>query len=309
IAVIGEPDRLHSVARDIVTHFEDRQKVFHGKAMIVAMSRRIAVQLYQHIVELKPEWHSDKDEEGAIKVIMTGSSSDPQEFQPHIRNKQRRKDIGDRLKDATDPLKIVIVRDMWLTGFDAPVLHTLYVDKPMQGHNLMQAIARVNRVFKDKPGGLVVDYIGIGTDLKKALKTYTDGGGTGSVADDISEAVAIMLTKLEVVQGMMHGFDYGEYFRAPIHNQMAIILGAVEHILSLEKGADRYLREVTALSQAYALCKSTDDAKAITEEVAFFQAVKARIMKLLGTSTRRGENVVDISRHADARNPAHSYQR
>jgi type I restriction enzyme, R subunit len=294
-AIIGEPDRLRSVAQDIVTHFEDREKVFHGKAMVVAMSRRIAVELYRFIIELRPDWHSDKDEEGAIKVIMTGSSSDPQSFQPHIRNKQRRKDIGDRLKDPSDPLKLVIVRDMWLTGFDAPVLHTLYIDKPMQGHNLMQAIARVNRVFGNKPGGLVVDYIGIGTDLKKALKTYTEGGGKGTVADDIAEAVAIMLTKLEVVQAQMHGYDYAAYFGAPIHNQMAIILGAVEHILSLEKGSDRYLREVTALSQAYALCKSTQEASEITEELAFFQAVKARIMKLLGTSTRTGGNVVDIS--------------
>lgn len=294
-AIIGEPDRLRSVAQDIVTHFEDRQKVFHGKAMIVAMSRKIAVLLYQYITELRPEWHSDKDEEGVIKVIMTGSSSDPQAFQPHIRNKQKRKDIGDRLKDPADPLKLVIVRDMWLTGFDAPALHTLYVDKPMQGHNLMQAIARVNRVFKDKPGGLVVDYIGIGTDLKKALKTYTESGGQGNVAEDITEAAAIMLTKLEVVQQMMQGFDYGEYFRAPIHHQMAIILAAVEHILSLEKGADRYLREVTALTQAYALSKSTQEAAEITEEVAFFTAVKARIVKLLGTPTRRGEHTIDIS--------------
>lgn len=294
-AIVGEPDRLRSVARDIVSHYEDRQKVFHGKAMIVAMSRRIAVKLYEYITELRPEWHNDKDEEGAIKVIMTGSSSDPQDFQSHIRNKQRRKDIGDRLKDADDPLKMVVVRDMWLTGFDAPSLHTLYVDKPMQGHNLMQAIARVNRVFKDKPGGLVVDYIGIGTELKKALKTYTEGGGAGSVADDISEAVAIMLTKLEVVQNLMHGFDYMEYFRTPIHHQMAIILASVDHILSLDKGSDRYLHEVTALTQAYALCKSTDEAKEITEEVAFFNAVKARIIKLIGAQTRKGDNTVDIS--------------
>jgi type I restriction enzyme, R subunit len=294
-AIIGEPDRLRSVAQDIITHFEDRQKVFHGKAMIVAMSRRIAVRLYQYITEMRPEWHSDKDEEGRIKIIMTGSSSDPQDFQPHIRSKQKRKDIGDRLKDPDDPLKLVIVRDMWLTGFDAPALHTLYIDKPMQGHNLMQAIARVNRVFKDKPGGLVVDYIGIGTDLKKALKTYTESGGKGSVAEDISEAAAIMLAKLEVVQQMMHELNYSEYFTAPIHNQMAIILSAVEHVLSLDNGADRYLKEVTALMQAYALCKSTSEAKAITEEVAFFQAVKARIIKIIGVSTPRGGGVIDIS--------------
>jgi type I restriction enzyme R subunit len=294
-AIIGEPDRLRAVAQDIITHFEDRQKVFHGKGLIVAMSRRIAVRLYNYIIELRPEWHSDKDEEGQIKVIMTGSSSDPQEFQPHVRSKQKRKDIGDRLKDPNDPLKLVIVRDMWLTGFDAPSLHTLYVDKPMQGHNLMQAIARVNRVFKEKPGGLIVDYIGIGTDLKKALKVYTESGGKGSVAEDISEAVAIMLSKLEVVQQMLHGLNYGEYFTAAIQNQMAIILACVEHVLGLDNGADRYLREVTALTQAYALCKSTQEAKNITEEVAFFNAVKARIMKIIGAPAQRGGGVIDIS--------------
>jgi type I restriction enzyme, R subunit len=294
-AIIGEPDRLQSVARDIVSHYEDRQQVFQGKAMVVSMSRRIAVLLYQYITELRPQWHSDRDEEGVIKVIMTGSSSDPQAFQPHIRSKQRRKDIGDRLKDPSDPLKIVIVRDMWLTGFDAPALHTLYIDKPMQGHNLMQAIARVNRVFKDKPGGLVVDYIGIGTDLKKALKTYTESGGKGNVAEDIAEAAAIMLTKLEVVEQMMYGYDYAEYFKVPIHHQMAIILGAVEHILSLENGADRYLKEVTSLTQAYALCKSTEEAKEHTAVIAFFQAIKARIIKIVGVVTPRGGGVVDIS--------------
>lgn len=293
-AIVGEPDRLRSVAKDIVTHFEERQKVFHGKAMVVAMSRKIAVQLYNYIVELRPDWHSDKDEEGQIKVIMTGSSSDDQFLQPHIRNKQKRKEIGDRLKDPADPLKMVIVRDMWLTGFDAPVLHTLYVDKPMQGHNLMQAIARVNRVYKEKPGGLIVDYIGIGTDLKQALKTYTESGGKGSVADDISEAVAIMLTKLEVVQQMMHGFNYMDYFTVPIQHQISIILTAVEHVLAQENGSDRFLKEVTALTQAYALCKSTEEAKEITEEVAFFLAVKARIVKLLGINSPRG-GVIDIS--------------
>lgn len=293
--MVGQPSRLRSLSSDIITHFEEREKVFHGKGMIVAMSRKIAVELYKFITELRPNWHSENDNEGSIKVIMTGSSSDPQEYQPHIRNKDKRRDIGDRLKDENDPLKIVIVRDMWLTGFDAPALHTLYIDKPMQGHSLMQAIARVNRVFKDKPGGLVVDYIGIGTDLKKALKTYTESGGEGTVADDISEAVAIMLSKLEVVQQMVHGLNYLEFFTVPIHHQIAIILASVEHILFIEDGADRFLREVTALTQSYALCKSTSEAKRITEEIAFFQAVKARIVKLLGTSTGRSGGVIDIS--------------
>ncbi len=294
-AIVGEPDRLRSVANDIVTHFEDRQAAFQGKAMIVAMSRRIAVQLYNYIVELRPGWHNDNDKEGEIKVIMTGSSSDPQDMQPHVRNKERRRKIGDRMKDPDDSLKLVIVRDMWLTGFDAPSLNTLYVDKPMEGHNLMQAIARVNRVFKDKPGGLIVDYIGIGPELKKALKTYTESGGKGTVAEDISEAVAIMQSKLEVVQQMMQGYPYMDYFTAPMQNKLAIILGAVEQVLSLDRGSDRFLKETTALIQAYALCKATNDAKSITEEVAFFQTVRARIIKLLGTPSQKGGSVVDIS--------------
>ena len=294
-AIVSHPDRLRSVAKDIINHYEDREKVFHGKAMVVAMSRKIAVELYDYIIAERPDWHSDDDTKGVIKVIMTGSSSDPIKYLPHIRNKERRRDIGDRLKDENDSLKIVIVRDMWLTGFDAPALHTLYIDKPMQGHGLMQAIARVNRVFKDKPGGLIVDYIGIGTDLKKALKTYTESGGKGTVADDISEAVAIMLSKLEVVQQIMHGYPYTDFFTVPIHQQIAIILASVEHILSVPDGSDRFLREVVALTQSYALCKSTPEAKKITEEVAFFQAVKARIMKLLGTATNRKGGVIDIS--------------
>jgi len=294
-AIIGEEGRLRSVATDIVNHFEEREKVFRGKAMIVAMSRRIAVNLYKYIIELRPDWHSDNEDEGAIKVIMTGSSSDPQDYQQHLRSKDKRRDIGDRMKDEHDSLKIVIVRDMWLTGFDAPALHTLYVDKPMEGHNLMQAIARVNRVFKDKPGGLIVDYIGIGTELKKALKTYTESGGKGSVADDISEAVSIMLSKLEVVQQMMHGLPYEDYFTVPIHQQIAIILSAVEHILSTQDGADRYLKEVSALTKSYALCKSTPEAQNITAELAFFQAIKARIIKLIGNPSGGTGGVIDIS--------------
>ena len=285
-AIVGQPERLGALAKDIVEHFEDRQTVFEGKAMIVAMSRQIAVSLYEDIIRLRPDWHNPDDDKGTIKVIMTGSSSDPLSWQQHIRNKEKRKDIGDRLKDPADSLKIVIVRDMWLTGFDAPPLHTLYVDKPMYGHSLMQAIARVNRVYGDKPGGLIVDYIGIASDLKKALSLYTESGGKGKVAEDISEAVHIMLTKLEVVQKLMYGYDYTAYFTAPVRDKISIILTSVDHIFSLEKGAERFQREITGLSQAYSLAKSTPEAKQITEEVAFFQAVKARVIKTLAPASQ-----------------------
>jgi type I restriction enzyme, R subunit len=294
-AIVGQPERLKSMAKDLVEHFEDRLTVFDGKAMIVAMSRRIAVELYDEIIKLRPDWHNPDDDKGFIKVIMTGSSSDPLNWQQHIRNKEKRKDIGDRLKDASDPLKLVIVRDMWLTGFDAPPLHTLYVDKPMYGHSLMQAIARVNRVFGEKPGGLIVDYIGIASELKKALAVYTNSGGKGKVANDINEAVHIMLTKLEVVQQLMNGYNYLEYFTAPLRDKISIILTSVDHIFSLDNGSERFLREVTGLSQSYALAKSTPEAKAITEEVAFFQAVKARVVKALGpVSTSSDENKPDV---------------
>ncbi|KAB2878058.1 type I restriction endonuclease subunit R [bacterium] len=278
-AIVGQSDRLKEVAKDIVKHFEDRQQVFIGKAMIVAMSRRIAVLLYDEIIRLRPDWHHQDDDKGAIKVIMTGSSSDPASYQPHVRDKDRRKAIGDRLKDDKDPLKMVIVRDMWLTGFDAPCLHTLYVDKPMRGHSLMQAIARVNRVFNEKPGGLIVDYIGIASDLKKALAVYTESGGKGEPALDIDMAVRAMNEKLEVVRQMMHGYDYKGFYTAPLSEKLAIILTAEEHILSLESGKERYIREVTLLSKAYALCKSTTEADTVSAEVSFFQAVKARLAK------------------------------
>lgn len=278
-AIVGHPERVKEVANDIVTHFENRQQVFEGKAMVVAMSRRIAVMLYEAIIELRPGWHHPDDTGGVIKVIMTGSSSDPASYQPHIRNKERRKAIGERLKDTADELKLVIVRDMWLTGFDAPGLHTLYVDKPMQGHNLMQAIARVNRVYKDKPGGLVVDYIGIASDLKKALAVYTESGGKGTPTLDITEAVNAMLEKLEVIQQMMHGFDYTKYSTASLSDKLGIILAAEEHILGLNNGKERFLKEVTSLSKLFALSKSTREADSVAEETSFFQAVKARLAK------------------------------
>lgn len=278
-AIVGHPDRLRKIAKDIITHFEDREVVFAGKAMIVCVTRRVAVSLYNQIVDLRPEWHHEDDADGCIKVIMTGSSSDEAFLQPHIRNKKNRTLISDRLKDEHDILKMVIVVDMWLTGFDAPVLHTMYLDKDMAGHNLMQAIARVNRVFKDKPGGLVVDYVPVTGQLKEALKTYTESKGQGTITLDIAQAVGLMLTKLEVVRDMYHGFQYEEYFTATTQRKLNIILEAEDHILGLEDGKERYIREVTALSKAYALAKSEPEAKEITDEVAFFQAVKARLAK------------------------------
>ena len=221
-AIVGHPDRLKIIAKDIVTHFEDRAKTFSGKALVVSMTRKIAVSLYNQIVAIRPEWHDDSDDAGCIKVIMTGSSSDDAFLQPHIRNKEKRTLISNRLKDEKDPLKMVIVIDMWLTGFDAPVLHTMYLDKDMSGHNLMQAIARVNRVFKDKPGGLVVDYVPVTGNLKAALKTYTENNGQGAITLDIAEAVNVMLTKMEVVQQMYHGFSYEEYFTAATHRRLNI---------------------------------------------------------------------------------------
>lgn len=292
-AIVGQTDRLKEVAADIVQHFEDRQTVFEGKAMIVTMSRRIAVLLYDEIVRLRPQWHHLDDDKGAIKVIMTGSSSDPAAFQAHIRDKDRRKAIGERLKDPTDGLKMVIVRDMWLTGFDAPCLHTLYVDKPMKGHTLMQAIARVNRVYNEKPGGLIVDYIGIALDLKKALAVYTESGGKGEPALDIEKAVRAMEEKLEVVRQMMHGYDYKAYFMAPLSEKLSIILTAEEHVLSLENGKERFLREVTLLSKSFALCKSTAEAGLVTAEVAFFQAVRSRLAKFESTGVTETNEAVE----------------
>ena len=210
-SIVGNTKRLKIIAADIITHYEDREQVFTGKALIVAMSRVVAVKLYNEIVALRPNWHTEDDSSGVIKVIMTGSSSDEDFLRPHIRNKIGRTKIASRLKDINDPLKMVIVVDMWLTGFDAPILHTMYLDKDMSGHNLMQAIARVNRVFRDKPGGLIVDYVPVTGNLKAALKTYTESNGKGNIAVDVQEAAAFMLTKLEVVQQMYHGFDYKEY--------------------------------------------------------------------------------------------------
>ncbi|MDD4855972.1 MAG: type I restriction endonuclease subunit R [Sulfuricurvum sp.] len=284
-ALIGSENRVKEVANDIVTHFEARQEVFDGKGMIVAMSRRIATRLYEEIIKLRPQWHSDDLNKGVIKVIMTASSSDGPQMAKHHTTKQQRRDLANRMKDTNDELKLVIVRDMWLTGFDAPSMHTLYIDKPMKGHNLMQAIARVNRVYKDKPGGLVVDYLGIASDLKKALSFYSDSGGKGDPALAQEQAVALMLEKLEVVSQMYHGFAYEHYFDADVRIKLSLILEAEEHILGIEDGKKRYIDEVTALSQVFAIAVPHDEAMDVKDEVSFFQVVKARLVKFNGTGS------------------------
>lgn len=315
-AIVGHPERVKNLARDIVNHFELRQSVFDGKGMIVAMSRRIAVDLYNEIVKIRPEWHDDDLKKGAIKVVMTASSSDGPVMAKLHTTKTERKALADRMKDPADPLKLVIVRDMWLTGFDAPCLHTMYVDKPMRGHTLMQAIARVNRVFKDKPGGLVVDYLGIASDLKKALSFYSDSGGKGNPTETQAKAVEMFIEKLEVVRQLFFeesrtkeailvaepaayyndypgtGFNYRRFFSASPKEKLSIILQAEEHILGLEDGKNRFIKEVTLLSQAFALSIPHEEALAVKDEVAFFQAVKARLVKFVGIGP--GGSGIDI---------------
>ena len=277
-AMVGTEKRIDLVARDIVNHFEQRLEAMDGKGMIVCMSRRICVDLYDAIIKLCPSWQHQDDGKGAIKVIMTGSASDPTNFQPHIRNKLRREAIKKRMKDPSDPMKLVIVRDMWLTGFDAPCLHTMYVDKPMRGHGLMQAIARVNRVFRDKPGGLVVDYLGIADELKKALADYTEGS-RGETGIPQEEAVAIMLEKYEVVSAMFHGFDFSKFITGTPTERLKVIPSAMEHILSQEDGKARLLQAVTELSKAFALSVPHIDALRIKDDVGFFQAIRSAIAK------------------------------
>jgi type I restriction enzyme R subunit len=317
-AIVGNKERVANLARDIVSHFEQRQQVFEGKAMMVSMSRRIAVDLYNEIVKIRPDWHNEDLNKGKIKVVMTASSSDGPEMAKFHTTKQQRKDLADRMKDPADPLQLVIVRDMWLTGFDAPSMHTLYIDKPMKGHNLMQAIARVNRVFKDKPGGLVVDYLGIGNELKEALAFYSDAGGKGDPTEDQERAVEALLEKLEVVRQLFYsesksyqsiiveepqayygndpgtGFNYKRFFSAPANEKLSVILQAEEHILGLEDGKNRYIKEVTMLSKAFALSVPHEEAMNIKDEVAFFQAVKARLMKFEGTNSGSGRSDFEI---------------
>lgn len=284
-AMVGTEKRIGLIAKDIVDHFEKRLEGMDGKAMIVCMSRRICVDLYKAIMKLRPDWDSDDDNLGAIKVVMTGSASDNLDWQRHIRNKARREFLAKRFKDPKDPLKVVIVRDMWLTGFDVPCLHTMYVDKPMQRHGLMQAIARVNRVFKDKPGGLVVDYLGLADQLKKALKDYTESGGQGKPVFDQEEAVAKMLELYEVCTDLFHGFDYSKFKTGTPSERTAVIPSAIEHVLQQEDGKERFMKTVTQLSKAFALSVPHERALAIRDDVGFFQTVRAALAKTMpGTS-------------------------
>lgn len=294
-ALVGSENRIKNIANDIVAHFSQRQEVFEGKGMIVSMSRRIAADLYQAIIDLKPEWHSDDLNKGVIKVVMTSASSDGPKISKHHTTKEQRRTLAERMKNPDDELQLVIVRDMWLTGFDAPSMHTLYIDKPMKGHNLMQAIARVNRVYKDKPGGLIVDYLGIAADLKKALAFYSDAGGKGDPTILQEQAVQLMLEKLEVVSQMYHGFEYETYFEADTSKKLSLILAAEEHILGLEDGKKRYINEVTALSKAFAIAIPHDQAMDAKDEVSFFQAVKARLAKFDGTGSGRTDEEIETT--------------
>lgn len=294
-AIVGHKERLKTVAADIVDHFEKRQEVFEGKAMIVCISRRVAVELYDEIIKLRPKWHDTDRRKGSIKVVMTSCSSDPENWQIHHTNKDSRKEISVRFKDPEDCLKIVIVCDMWLTGFDMPCLHTMYVDKPKRGHNLMQAIARVNRIFRDKPGGLIVDYIGIASDLKNALATYTQSGGKGMPTLDQEQAVALMLEKYEIICQMFDEFDYKKFFTSDIQQKLTVILEAQEHILSLEDGKDRFTKEVIGLSKAFALSVPQPKAMEIKDEVGFFQAVKARLTKFEPTGIGKSDAEIETA--------------
>jgi type I restriction enzyme R subunit len=278
-AVVGADKRVNLIARDLVDHFETRLEAMDGKAMVVCMSRRICVDLYRAIAKLRPNWHSDSDAKGALKVIMTGSASDPDEWQDHIRNKPRRDALAKQFKTAADPFRIVIVRDMWLTGFDAPSLHTMYLDKPMRGHGLMQAIARVSRVFKDKPGGLVVDYLGLADQLKAALAAYTEGGGHGQATLDKAQAMAVMLEKYEICCDLFHGFDWSDWRAPAAQKKLGVLPAAQDHILRLEDGRSRLIKAATDLSRAFALAVPDREAIRIRDDVAFFQAVKAALIK------------------------------
>jgi len=294
-AIIGSKDRIRKIAQDVVAHFELRQQVFEGKGLIVTMARWIAADLYDEIIKIKPQWHSEDLKSGAIKVVMTSNSSDGPKISKHHTTKEQRRALAERMKDIEDELKLVIVCDMWLTGFDVPSLHTMYIDKPMKGHNLMQAIARVNRVYIDKPGGLIVDYLGIASDLKEALSFYSDSGGKGDPAIVQEKAVQLMLEKLEVVSQMFHGFPYEHYFEADTPAKLSIILSAEEHILGLPMGKKRYIDEVTALSRAFAIAIPHEEAMNAKDEVSFFQAVKARLVKFDRTRTGKTDEEVETA--------------
>ncbi|MDM5153218.1 type I restriction endonuclease subunit R [Bacillus sp. DX1.1] len=321
-AIAGAGSRVEKMAQDIVHHYEERQQAMFGKSMIVVMSRRIAIDLYKEIVKLRPDWHSDDDDKGVMKIVMTGSSSDPAEWQPFIGNKKRREFLARRMKDNDDPLKIVIVRDMWLTGFDVPAMNTMYIDKPMKGHNLMQAIARVNRVFKDKPGGLVVDYIGIADNLKEALKQYTDSDRK-TAGVDTTLAADVMLEKHQLVLEMLHGHDYSGYKSEKSSFRIKAIVNTMDYVIGLgEDEKKRFLNTVTELAKAYALCATTPEAEELNDEIGFFKAVKASIVKTIGDGSKKktgsqmdaqinqlisksviSEDVVDIYKELGLENP------
>ncbi len=290
-AVVGAEKRVRMIAEDIIAHFEQRLEALDGKAMVVCMSRRICVDLYRELARLRPAWHDEDDSRGEMKVVMTGSASDPPEWQQHIRNKPRREALANRFRDDADPLKVVLVRDMWLTGFDAPSLHTMYVDKPMRGHGLMQAIARVNRVFRDKPGGLVVDYLGLAQELKKAVNVYTESGGRGETTLDQGEAVAVMLEKHQVCCDLFHGFDYTKWASGTGQEKLALLPPAQEHILAQDNGKERYMAVVRELSQAFALAVPHGETTRIRDDVAFFQTVRAALSKHTGGEARPEEDL------------------
>lgn len=286
-AIVGSQKRIKELAADLVDHFTQRFDAQNGKGMVVCMSRRICVDLYHEIIKLKPEWENKDDDKGFLKVVMTGSASDPENWQEHIRNKPRRREIGETFKDPESEIKLVIVRDMWLTGFDVPNLHTMYLDKPMRGHGLMQAIARVNRVYKDKEGGLIVDYLGIAAELKKAIQDYTVGGGKGKPAFDQDKAVGLMLEKYDIVKSMFHGFDYTGYFATDTAKQLRVLLRGMDHILGLNDGKNRYSKNVNELSKAFALSVPHEKALKIRDEVGFFKALRAQFVKTEDTGEKK----------------------
>ena len=321
-AIAGAGSRVEKMAQDLVHHYEEREKAMFGKSMVVVMSRRIAIDLYKEIIKIRPEWHSDDDDKGIIKIVMTGSSSDPVEWQPFIGTKKRREFLARRMKDNRDPLKIVIVRDMWLTGFDVPAMNTMYIDKPMKGHNLMQAIARVNRVFKDKPGGLVVDYIGVADSLKEALKQYTDSDRE-TAGVDTSLAVDVMLEKHQLILEMLHHHNYSNFLSEKSSQRIRAIVTTMDYVIGLgEEEKKRFLDTVTELSKAYALCATTPEAEELNDEIGFFKAVKASIVKTIGDGSKKktatqmdaqinqlisqsviSEDVIDIYKELGLENP------
>jgi len=300
-AIVGAPRRLELLAQDIVAHFEGRLEALEGKGMIVCMSRRIAVELYREIVRLRPQWEDPDDERGQIKIVMTGSAADPPDWQPHIRDKRRREALANRFRDPNDPFQLVIVRDMWLTGFDAPSLHTLYLDKPLRAHGLMQAIARVNRVFRDKPGGLVVDYLGLAHELKAALAVYTESGGRGLTALPQDEAVRLMQEKYEVCRDLFYGFDYSLWLTGQPRDRLNLLPAALEHILAQENGQERLVQAARDMSRAFALAVPHETALRLRDQVAFFQSVQAALTKRTPAEGRPSEDLDHAVRQILAR--------